>query len=137
MRRINNIVIHCTATPHNTRIESILNHWRNVLKWRNVGYHYIIESNGNIHQLASIESVTNGVAGHNANSIHIAYIGGVSSDDRTAAQKESMYFLIGMLWQQFPQARVCGHRDFSGVTKTCPQFNAITEFSRLKKLING
>ena len=97
----------------------------------------MIEADGTIHELAPIESITNGVRGHNSNSIHIAYIGGATRDDRTQAQRESMYFLVGMLWQQFPQAKVCGHRDFPNVAKSCPQFNAISEFSRLKSLIRG
>ena len=52
-RDIKYLVVHCTATPKNTTIKSIQNYWKNNLGWKNVGYHYIIESNGNIVQLAN------------------------------------------------------------------------------------
>jgi len=32
MREINNIVLHCTATSQDTKIESILKYWKVILK---------------------------------------------------------------------------------------------------------
>ena len=49
MRNINFIVIHCTATQPNVKKESILNYWKNTLKWKSVGYHRLIDANGIIH----------------------------------------------------------------------------------------
>ena len=128
MRRIDNIVLHCTATPQGTRVESILAYWRNTLKWRNVGYHFLIEANGRVHALAPIEQVTNGVAGHNSNSIHISYIGGVDSngravDNRTPQQRKEMLRLVREMRAKFPTARIRGHRDFPNVRKECPSFD--------------
>jgi N-acetylmuramoyl-L-alanine amidase len=75
MRKIDYIVIHCTATQPNTKKESILNYWKNTLKWKSVGYHRLIDANGIIHELAKYEQTTNGVKGYNSNSIHFSYIG--------------------------------------------------------------
>lgn len=131
MRNIKYIVLHCTATPKNTTIQSIKNYWKNVLKWKSVGYHYIIESNGNVVQLADESQVTNGVAGFNSVSVHITYIGGQKTDDRTPDQKYAMEVLVHDLKKRYPNAIVQGHRDFPKVAKACPQFNAKEEYKDL------
>lgn len=128
MRIINNIVIHCTATQPNAKVESIQNYWRNTLKWKSPGYHYILKADGEVVQLADEREVTNGVAGHNSNSIHLSYIGGIDvkgipKDTRTAQQLDSMKKLIKVLMARYPSARVLGHRDFPGVAKACPSFD--------------
>lgn len=133
MRQINYLVVHCTATPQNTTLESIKNYWRNVLKWKSNGYHFIIEANGKINNITPIESIANGVAGYNSNSIHISYIGGVDNknnpvDNRTFAQKQSLIYQLQWLKRMFPKAKIQGHRDFPNVKKACPCFNAITEY---------
>jgi N-acetylmuramoyl-L-alanine amidase len=136
MRTINNIVVHCTATPQTTTVASIQNHWRNVLRWRNPGYHIIVLPNGHLVRLAEDSAVTNGVANHNANSLHVSYIGGVdannrATDNRTAQQRESLLAVITYWKRLYPSARILGHRDFSGVRKDCPSFDAITEYRHL------
>jgi N-acetylmuramoyl-L-alanine amidase len=141
MRRIEYIVIHCTATPHNTKIDSIKNYWKNVLKWQNVGYHYIIEANGNVVKLSDIENPTNGVAGYNTKSIHISYIGGVDKngkpvDNRTDAQKKALIETIKkvrnevVLKQRFFPI-IQGHTDFPNVSKACPCFDAKEEYKNI------
>ena len=136
MRKIDYIVIHCTATQPTAKKESILNYWKNTLKWKTVGYHRLIDANGVIHELAKYEQVTNGVKGYNSNSIHFSYIGGVDEynnpkDTRTLKQKESLLYLIKQAKQQFPDAIVQGHKDFKGVAKACPSFNAKKEYENI------
>ncbi|WPC14746.1 N-acetylmuramoyl-L-alanine amidase [Riemerella anatipestifer] len=63
MRTIKYIVLHCTATSQTTTIESIKRFWREKLGWKNVGYHYIIKPDGEIVQLADLNTITNGVKG--------------------------------------------------------------------------
>lgn len=124
MREIKYIVLHCTATPLNTTVHSIQNYWRNHLGWRNPGYHYLIEKDGKVHNLQPIEKPSNGVAGYNANSVHLATIGGQLLDDRTLAQKHVMHDLVRQLKKRFPDAEILGHRDFPNVAKACPRYNA-------------
>ena len=137
MRDIKYIVIHCTATQPNTKKESILNYWKNTLKWKSVGYHRLIDANGVIHELAKYEQVTNGVKGYNSNSIHFSYVGGGvdefnnPKDTRTLKQKESLLYLIKQAKKQFPNAIVQGHRDFKGVVKACPSFDAKIEYENI------
>lgn len=135
MRNIKYIVIHCTATQPTTTKQSILNYWKNVLKWKNVGYHRLIDASGIIHELAKYEQITNGVKGFNSDSIHFSYIGGIDEkgkpkDTRTPKQKESLLYLIQQAKKQFPNAIVQGHRDF-GSNKACPSFDAKNEYKNI------
>ncbi len=141
MRRIDYIAVHCTATPQTTKIQSILNYWKNNLGWKRVGYHYIIEADGKVTQLSDIEQPTNGVAGYNANSIHISYIGGVDKngkaiDNRTDAQKKSMLNLLNTLRKQIMVRQrffpiIQGHYQFPKVNKACPCFDAKKEYETM------
>ena len=131
-RDIKYLVVHCTATPKNTTIKSIQNYWKNNLGWKSPGYHYIIESNGNVVQLSDESQITNGVAGYNSVSIHISYIGGQFTDDRTPEQKESIEKLLKELKKRYLKAKIQGHRDFPNVKKACPQFNTIEEYKHIK-----
>lgn len=139
MRTINHLVLHCTATPPNTTISSIMNYWKNHLGWKYPGYHYIIGANGKITQLLPIEKVSNGVRGHNHDSIHISYIGGIDTagrpkDTRTDAQKAAQITLLKELKPRFPTADILGHRDFPGVAKACPSFD-VKEWLKTVNLI--
>lgn len=148
MRTIKYIVLHCTASPQTQTVQAILAYWKNVLGWKTPGYHHLIEPNGTVHDLVPIDKPSNGVAGYNSNSIHISYIGGVSTkethplnapgtpvDNRTPEQKAAMKVLVRKYRQMFPKAIIQGHRDFSpdknrnGIIepnewiKACPSFS--------------
>jgi len=136
MRDIKYIVIHCTASKPTTTKEAILSYWKNTLKWRSVGYHRLIDANGVIHELAKYEQTTNGVKGYNSESIHFSYIGGIDEsgrpkDTRTLKQKESLLYLVKQAKKQFPNAIVQGHKDFKGVAKACPSFDAKNEYKAI------
>lgn len=136
MRTINYIAIHCTATQPNATIESIQNYWKNSLKWKSPGYHFVVKADGTIVQLLPIEEVSNGVGGWNSQIINISYIGGIDKagkpkDTRTAAQKIAILCKLRELKQKFPKAKIQGHRDFPNVAKACPSFDAKKEYAIL------
>jgi N-acetylmuramoyl-L-alanine amidase len=116
-------------------VASIQRYWRDNLKWRSPGYHFLIEANGTVNNLQPITLPSNGVAGHNANSIHVSYIGGVNGqravDNRTDAQKTALLTILRDLKKQFPNAIIQGHRDFPRVAKACPSFDARKEYATL------
>lgn len=118
MRNIKYIIIHCTAGHQSQTIADLKNWWVKGMKWTNVGYHWVIEANGTATRLAPDDKVTNGVAGYNANSIHISWFGGVTKnlkpiDNRTPEQKKSLQELVEAYLRKYPNAIVKGHRDFS------------------------
>lgn len=109
--------------------------------WKNPGYHYIVFPDGTIENLLDIAKVSNGVQGYNSTSINIAYVGGVDNkgraiDNRTQAQKDSLFNILSYLIQQFPSAHIMGHRDIWGKDsskwkKMCPCFDAEKEYESL------
>jgi len=126
MRQINNIVIHCSATPQSAKVSSIVNYWRNEKGWKAMGYHKIIDKDGCVHELATDDQICNGVAGHNKDSLHVCYIGGQFTDDRTDAQKKALREVVKDWSLKYPKARILGHRDFPNVAKACPNFDVAT-----------
>jgi N-acetylmuramoyl-L-alanine amidase len=46
-------------------------------------------------------------------------------------QKESLLYLIKQAKKQFPNAIVQGHKDFKGVVKACPSFDAKNEYKAI------
>lgn len=134
MRKINFIVVHCTGTQQNTTLESIKYYWKTTLHWKNYGYHYIVDIDGNLTQLTSINEIANGVKGHNHESIHVAYIGGLDynlkpKDTRNFHQVKVMFKILYRLKKLYPGAVILGHRDFLNVKKACPCFDAKNEYA--------
>lgn len=136
MRKINKLIVHCTATPEgrNVTVEEI-DKWHKQLGWKGIGYHYIIYLDGTIHKGRDEEKVGAHCAGYNANSIGICYVGGVlkdgktPKDTRTEAQKQSMIKLLKELKSKYPNATIHGHREFAA--KACPCFDAKNEYKDL------
>ncbi|MCD2424480.1 N-acetylmuramoyl-L-alanine amidase [Niabella pedocola] len=140
-REIKYIVVHCTATPTTTTIKSIERYWKVTLGWANPGYHYIIERNGVLVNLLPEDEIANGVKGYNKNAIHISYIGGIDADgrpvdNRTDAQKRIMWEWLLLHQEKYPGATILGHRDFPGVTKSCPSFD-VREWMKCWEKNNG
>jgi N-acetylmuramoyl-L-alanine amidase len=143
MRKIDKIVIHCTATSPSATTQAILNGWRK-LGWTSNGYHWLIDRHGIATRLQDDKLVSNGVKGHNSRSIHLSYIGGMAkgkpTDTRTSEQKETLKMLVEEYLVKYPNAKVLGHRDLSpdlnndGIiepkewVKSCPCFEVSKEF---------
>lgn len=138
VRNVKYIVIHCTATPPNTTIESIQRYWREVKGWGDVpGYHYIIKADGEVIKLRDESLNSNGVYAHNSECISISYIGGVDKngqpkDTRSRAQEVAMFNKIVELTERYPNATARGHRDFPDQHKACPSFDVKTWLANYK-----
>lgn len=141
MRTIDTIFIHCTASRQTATADDILREFRQ-RGWNRPGYHYLVEPRGGVRQLLGEELASNGVAGHNAHSINIAYIGGIDAagkptDNRTVEQKAAIVHLLLQLRERYPRARIMGHRDIWGTCspwawqKACPCFNASREYEAI------
>lgn len=137
MRKINELIVHCSATPEDrdVKTETIRDWHVNGNHWKDIGYHYIIELDGSIHKGRPEEEIGAHCYGHNANSIGICYIGGVAKDGktpkdtRTEAQKQSLIELLKSLKAKYPNATIHGHREFAA--KACPSFDAKYEYRNI------
>lgn len=132
MRKIDMIVVHCTATRSNQNytVGQLYHDHVVVNHWRFIGYHYYIRRDGTVANTRPLERMGAHARGHNASSIGICYEGGLdeqgrAADTRTEAQKKAMAKLIVQLKFQFPTiTQILGHRDLPGVQKACPCFDA-------------
>jgi N-acetylmuramoyl-L-alanine amidase len=136
MRTITHIVVHCSATGQDAKVEAIQRYWKQNLGWKSPGYHYIIEADGKETQLLTIAQPSNGVKGWNKSIINVCYIGGVNklgkaADNRTDAQKRQLMTRLKALKTMFPNAIIQGHKDFPNVAKACPCFNAKAEYKNI------
>jgi N-acetylmuramoyl-L-alanine amidase len=136
MRTITHIVVHCSATGQDAKVEAIQRYWKQNLGWKSPGYHYIIEADGKETQLLTIAQPSNGVKGWNKSIINVCYIGGVNkigkaADNRTDAQKRQLLTRLKALKTMFPNAIIQGHKDFPNVAKACPSFDAKSEYKNI------
>lgn len=133
MRKINKIILHCTATPEgrHTTVEDV-RRWHLDRGWSDIGYHYLVYLDGSVVKGRPVERSGSHVKGLNKNSIGIAYVGGIDRvnfkplDTRTEKQKSSLYELIMNLMKDYPDATLHGHNEFS--SKACPSFDVATEY---------
>lgn len=136
MRTINEIIVHCSATPEGrpTTVGDIRS-WHKQRGFKDIGYHYVVYLDGSIHAGRPESAIGAHCKRHNQHSIGVCYIGGVAKDmkspkdTRTEAQKKSLLQLLKMLKKKYPQAKIYGHRDFAA--KACPSFDARKEYANL------
>lgn len=135
-RRINEIIVHCTATPEGRDYTvADIRQMHKAQGWVDIGYHYLIYRDGSIHEGRNVDLVGAHCQGHNAQSIGVCYVGGVArdgktpKDTRTQAQKDALVHLLMQLVCLYPDATIRGHRDFAA--KACPSFDATREYKNL------
>lgn len=154
MRKIDAIVIHCSATRAGQDVRAAdIDKWHKERGFAMIGYNYVIDLDGTVEvgRPLSREGAhcnTAGVSGlsYNKHSIGICYVGGLDkdgnpADTRTPEQKLSMLNLVNNLMEAYPGVvEVIGHRDASpdkngnGVIernewiKQCPCFDVRAEF---------
>ena len=132
MRNVNKIVLHCSATPEGRDVSvETIKQWHLDRGWSDIGYHYVIDLKGNLHEGRPVERQGAHVRGLNKNSIGICYVGGLSSkmapkDTRTEFQKGRLNSFIMELMDKYPEATLHGHNEFS--SKACPSFDVQEEY---------
>jgi len=136
MRTINEIIIHCTATTPNwwanksaqAKVDEV-RRWHRDRGWSDIGYHYLIDRNGQVVEGRPVEKTGAHVKGHNTGTIGISLFGGHESsandnfeDHFTEHQDQSLRRLIDDLRQRFPDiTKIVGHNQYA--TKGCPGFS--------------
>ena len=135
MRRIDKIIVHCTATPEGRDVSvKEIDLWHRQRGFKGVGYHYVIGLDGTVDVGRPISEIGAHCSGYNSHSVGVCYVGGLDKDGRpkdtrTTQQKSALIELLTALREQFPQARIFGHRDFAA--KACPCFDAVKEYANI------
>lgn len=148
MAKVARIMVHCTGEPANTRRNKkyYVTLFFHQYHWKHYGYHRVIYQDGSWSDLQPIPAglkgfgiisdttLANGCKGANDSTLHVAYVGGIEPktrqhcDTRTEAQKQALLETIRHWRVLFGSLPVIGHRDWPGVTKSCPGFDAKKEY---------
>lgn len=135
-RYINEIIVHCSATPEGKDFTvSDIKKCHLERGFSDIGYHYIIYRDGTINKGRDESKVGAHCTGHNSHSVGVCYIGGCAvdgktpKDTRTEQQKESLLSLLRELIKKYPKAKIYPHYKFAA--KACPSFNAEEEYKNI------
>lgn len=132
MRKIDLIIVHCSATT--SRMDWGVNEIRDLhVKqngWADIGYHLVIRRDGTVEDGRPISKAGAHAVGYNAKSVGVCMIGGVEKDrgrlvavnNFTEAQWVSLKTVLTNLLREFPDSSVIGHRDVQPM-KECPSFS--------------
>ena len=137
MRKIDKIIIHCSATPEGREVSvKTIRKWHLQRRFSDIGYHYVIHLDGKISNGRPIEKNGAHCSYNNIGSIGICYVGGMdkamkkSKDTRTQAQKDSLIKLMHKLIYKYNKdMTIHGHNEFAN--KACPSFNVQEEYANL------
>lgn len=119
MRKVDLIVIHCSATKPGMKLTpEALDRMHRERGFHGCGYHFYIDRDGIIHTMRPMERIGAHARGYNAHSIGICYEGGLDErgqpkDTRTPQQKHSLRVLVRVLAHDYKVTRIVGHRDLS------------------------
>jgi N-acetylmuramoyl-L-alanine amidase len=132
-KRTDHLVIHCSATRAVMDVGAAdIRRWHRAQGWSDIGYHYVIRRSGKLETGRPLETIGTHVKGHNTDSVGICLVGGLNNqtfkpeNNYTPQQWDTLRKLLTGLLKKYPKAKVLGHRDFAGVAKACPCFNAKT-----------
>ncbi|QMV29681.1 N-acetylmuramoyl-L-alanine amidase [Vibrio phage vB_VnaS-AQKL99] len=88
--------------------------------WSDIGYHFVIRTDGATEKGRPLTRQGAGVGGHNKDNVHICLVGGLDANGKpsftySSAQMNALYGLIMDLCNEYqiPLTLVCGHRDYS------------------------
>ena len=127
MRKISTIVIHHSGNTDT--VEDIRNLHVNINKWDDIGYHFMIDRDGNLFIGREIDKIGAHVYGFNESSIGVCLLGNFDFEKIEEKQLDMLRWLLNNLMNEFNlnKESIKFHRDFPDVTKSCPGINIIKE----------
>lgn len=111
--------------------------YQNYRRFANIGYHYYITRDGELHRCRPKDQIGVHASGWNDHSLGICYEGGLderglTADTRTYAQRCTLLDLLRQLRRNYPSARILGHYQLStNIRKAFPCFDAEKEYVKL------
>lgn len=133
---VNEVMVHAAATrpewmsnlPLSVKVKEIRRWHVEDNKWRDIGYHWIIDRDGSVAPGRAENQIGAGCAGRNNGVIHICLIGGHGSSPKdlfeehfTAAQDVALRMLIEEIQGRTKIKLITGHNQYAN--KACPGFH--------------
>lgn len=137
--KITKVTIHVTATPKETTVEQIRKAHKSQ-GWSDIGYHWLVDYMGNIHEGRDEEFVGAHVGGYNTNNIGISGITRGSDSESnapygkffTTEQMRGLEEITAdvLFRHNLEVSNVYGHNDFTNA-KACPCFKVRGESGKV------
>lgn len=112
MREITRAIVHHSASSRMTTLEEI-RRWHLKRRFRDIGYHYVIERSGEIRVGRSIQVPGAHAKGHNLDSIGICVVGDNLDPEEKwdGTQRDGLWRLIRALRLVWPELEILAHRE--------------------------
>ena len=130
MRRITELIWHCTATPEG-RVHTVkdIDRWHRERGFRCIGYHKVVHLDGTVSEgrPSEQEGAHCLAQGKNKGTLGYVYVGGLTKDGkkpkdtRTPEQKATMMRLTKEAIAKYGITKVSGHNQYDN--KACPSFS--------------
>jgi hypothetical protein len=146
MRPLNEVIVHCTATPPDwwlarTTADKVaeVRRWHvNGRGWKDIGYHFLIDRNGSTVAGRPLDQVGSHTKGKNTGTIGISLFGGhgSSADDKfadhfTPEQDKALQDLLVRLLKDHPTIKtISGHNQYAA--KACPGFSVPSWYAKAR-----
>ncbi len=135
LKEVKFIVVHNSGN-HNS-FEKIKNLHVNVNGWEDIGYHWLINKDGNLIKGRSEKFIGAHVFGHNKNSIAVCLIGNLEKSPPTKKQIET---LIKFLKQKIKKhnlsvENILGHKEMTENEKMCP--GKFVDLEKIRALVSA
>ena len=118
--KIKFIAIHCSDTPNDVKITAKDIHQMHLnFGWNGIGYHKIINRNGEIENGRPEYWIGAHIKGLNEESLGVCLIG---KNNFTKKQFSSLKMVLSDWKKKYPKAYINGHRNLTKTKKTCPNF---------------
>lgn len=138
-RRIDEIIVHCTATKEGKSVTvDTIRKWHKAKGWSDIGYHYVIYIDGSVHVGRDVNVSGAHCEGRNSHSIGVVYVGGLDTDNktpkdtRTAEQKRSLINILRVLMDEYRLGLTQVHCHNEYANKACPSFKIATLRAELR-----
>jgi len=133
---VHEIIVHCTATRPEwyagrsleEKVAEIRRWHVSDRGWTDIGYHHLIDRNGEIAKGRAETVVGAHVSGHNRGTIGVSLLGGFGSsedddfsDNFTMSQDTALRALIADIQSRTLIKKISGHNNYAA--KACPGFN--------------
>lgn len=121
---IQNYVVHHSASPIDTTFEEIKSWHIDGNGWDDIGYHYVVTQEGNIHKGRDLAYAPAAQKPYNTGSVAICLTGDNTSEANkwNRIQVRSLFQHYLSVIVLYPDIRTYGHRDLVNTTE-CPGLN--------------
>lgn len=121
-RHVFRVFIHCSASDNPKHDDPrVIEAWHKQRNFKEIGYHFFISKNGNIHVGRDLEKVPAAQAGNNTNTIAIC-VHGLLEGNFTKDQKAALQALCGQINREY-HGSVTFHGHCEVAAKDCPVFD--------------